>query len=379
MSSIMPDVNGTIVDETPEWVKDDFESDSNEPMGEPKVVVAATPKESSKKPISIVTVDSTSRSRSPSPYRRRNSDVELLVEAGMACEAKTLYEGPEKCICCINWVDKTAEEIKEARELTSNKHGGSAVLVRARNGHGGEDPFVLHSVIIQSPLIKAALRKVLEGYPGVSPELEELSFEAPFEPLFHRWDELVKAGREESSTETRKHLKVLIEALEPEFEKSRKTLRECRQHGVITFESLWVIFKPGDLIYSVVDGQESVTRLKEVEYDISPFGKSFFELQCENVDFDGAHFGHGYVEVQINDYKGTSSTRALAAMPLDLHPEKLAIKERLTERGRKFEKLHGYHFKCYNGAVATFEFDLMDERQKANVSMRNHHVVKPRS
>ena len=363
--------NEPFVDPSADWVKDDFESDSNDTPNGAGAEPPAASKEISALPKTIVKVDSEltfTRSRSSSPSRHRSPSKDVYVEAGMSCEAKSLYEGPKKCICCINWVGKTAEEIEEAKELTRNPHGGSALLIRKRNGHGGEEPFVLHSIVIQSPLIKEALQKVLEGYPGVMPELDDLSFDAPFEPLFHRWDELTQAARDETSTETRKHLKILCETLEPEFEKSRKTLRECRMHGVITFESLWVIFKPGDLIYSNVDGQECVTRLKEVSYDIAPLGRSFFELQCENIDWDGYYFGHGVVDIPINVFKGTASTTYLSAMPLDLHPDRLAIKERLTARGEKFEKLRGYHFKSYNGAVSTFEFDLMDERPRTSVS-----------
>jgi len=367
------------VDASPDWVKDDFEMGTKE-CSESS---AATPPEvvsqaSAATPALIEMADSSSagpealsiRPMSPSlqHHAAPPASAEKLVEEGMSCEAKSLYEGPRKCECCINWVDKTAEEVEEAKVLTAKLHGDAAVLTRQRNGHGGEDPFMLHSIVIQSPLLKRALQKVLKDYPGVSPELDEVEFEAPFEPLFHRWDELLEAGRNETSTETRKHIKVLQDILEPEFEKSRNTLRECRLHGVIKFDSLWVIFKPGDLIYGTVDGRETVMKLREAEYVQTLVGGLNFELQCENVDFDGSHFGYGSGDIQIEKFRGTANTKDLPAMPLDLVSDKLSVKERLIARGRKFEKLRGYNFKSYKGTVALFDQSYMTDKGTTEVS-----------
>ncbi|MCJ1282348.1 hypothetical protein MMC26_001671 [Xylographa opegraphella] len=260
-------------------------------------------------------------------------------------------------------------DVDLAKVMTNNVHGDAAVLIRQRNGHGGEDPFVMHSITVQSPLIKSSLQKVLKGYPGVSPELDNVTFDAPFEPLFHRWDSLLKASRDESSTEARKHLKILIDILEPEFAKSRNILRECRTHGVVTFESSWLIFTPGDLVYRVVDGQECITRLNEASY-VTSQGKRYFELLSENVDFDGHVFGFGASDILIDNYRGTMKTKDLVAMPLEMCTDKLNIKERLIRRGRKFEQLRGYNIKAYKGSVTMFDQEWGTENQRANVAER---------
>ena len=328
------------------------------------VVVLGPPKTNSDTIVIVPDTTSKAKSSENSPPK-----MEIMVEEGMACKAVSLFEGPEKCMCCINWVSKNADEVERAKVMTNNLHGDAAVLIRQRNGHGGEDSFMIHSITIQSPLIKSALQKVLKGYPGVSPELDNVTFDAPFEPLFHRWDALFKASRDESSTETRKHLKVLVDILEPEFAKSRNILRECRTHGVVKFESLWLIFTPGDLVYTVVDGQECITRLNEASY-VTSHGKKYFELLSENVDFDGHVFGFGACDIQIDNYRGTMKTTDLVAMPLEMHTDKLKIKERLTKRGRKFEQLRGYNFKAYNGSVSTYDVEWGTENQRANVAER---------
>ena len=298
------------------------------------------------------------------------SEPEDLVEAGMSCEAKALYEGPKKCNCCIEWAERSDRLVEHQVEMTSKRHGGAAVVVRKRDGHGGEPAHVLHSIVIQSPFIKAALRDILEDYPGVSPDVDELTFHAPFEPLFHRWDAILAKSRDGASTETRKHMKVLREVLGPDFEKRQKNLDECRSHGMISFESLWVLFRPGDLIYSVKDGQEILTRLKEASYQTGSFDASIFELLCDNVDWDGSRFGYGSSDITISEYTGVSRAKDLAAMPLEMHPEKLAIKERLIRRGRMFEKLRGYQFKAYKGDASIADRGVMDGGQKMFINER---------
>lgn len=185
--------NESPVDASPDWVKDDFEvgtKEASEGSAATPPAVASGPSKVTPTPLAVAASADATLSPSVQDQVAPPATAEKLVEEGMSCEAKSLYEGPRKCECCINWVDKTAEEVEEAKVLTTKVHGDAAVLTRQRNGHGGEDPFMLHSVVIQSPLLKRTLQKVLKDYPGVSPELDEVEFEAPFEPLFHRWDDL---------------------------------------------------------------------------------------------------------------------------------------------------------------------------------------------
>jgi hypothetical protein len=64
----------------------------------------------------------------------------------------------------------------------------------------------LHSIIVQSPLIKKVLGEVFAGYEGITTELDRLVFAKPFEPLVHRWERLRAARKFESDHETRGHL-----------------------------------------------------------------------------------------------------------------------------------------------------------------------------
>lgn len=334
-------------DSHPEWIHDGFETDLVEitsPPSPPSDTVVGE---------SISLAWATSNPSESENVLRFHSikdlhSSEVLVDTGMICTAKVQYEGKKTCLCCIKWED---EPPKDVNLQTKDPLGGFAVLIRKRKGHGEEPPLVMHSLAIQSPLIKKVLAEVLKDYPGVAPtEVLDLCLEAPFESLFHRWQNLLKAGRDDPDVLTRRHVKVLRDILEPEFEDYFEVSDECRLHGVITFRSLWIIFEPGELIFTAIDGEERLLRLNGGSY-VNVEDEPCYELYCEHVDWDGTRFGLGQTPIQIYQFNGTITIEKLPAMPLKMHADQLAIKERLSKRGRKFEELRGYHFKAYSSSV----------------------------
>lgn len=70
---------------------------------------------------------------------------------------------------------------------------------------------------------------------------------------------------------------------------------------------------------------------------------------CENVDWDGENFGLGSQTSNIYGFQGTKTITGLSAYPFEYLPNVDEVKERLTRRGRTFERLHGYHYKSYQG------------------------------
>jgi hypothetical protein len=113
------------------------------------------------------------------PY---NSE-QLMFEIGKESSVKALYEGPQKCSCCINWVEEYPDNLKEGllgtREI--QKH---AIVTKNIRNHKGTKPTALHSIDIQSPSLKKVLERVFEGYRGITPGLDNLTFSTPFQAFF---------------------------------------------------------------------------------------------------------------------------------------------------------------------------------------------------
>lgn len=212
----------------------------------------------------------------------------------------------------------------------------------------------MHSILVQSPLLKELLEKVLKGYPGVTVSLKRLEFSGKFEPLIHRWAQLKEAiGELGNSTEkdrtTREHAVLLQETLEKEFKDVIDAYQDMKSKGVMTYEHLWTIFQPGAIIYTKQDGQETALKLHETSYGKDRQGNPCFWLSCKYVDWDGARFGSQKINVSVHQYGGTKSITALSAYPLEYHHHQDELRTRLVERGAKAENLAGSHYKGYHG------------------------------
>jgi hypothetical protein len=269
---------------------------------------------------------------------------------GMDCSIKNVYEGPSKCRCCTNWIEAFPDDAKESVEETedSQRH---ALVVRNRKSHGSKRSMEIDSIVIQSPVLKSILENVFSGYPGVTPGLANLTFSAPFTPFFYRQNELEQATKQQGDQLTSDHLNLLYTTIAAELMDTFRAQKDFVSHGVITFEYIWTLFKPGNLVYSKVGGQKRVFRTTN-EPRLDPCLQDHWIIPCEYVDWDGEAFGLESVSLSIQSFTGTKAILQLEAYPLEFHPTPTELKERLVTRGQKFESLKGQHYKNYKG-IAT--------------------------
>jgi hypothetical protein len=213
----------------------------------------------------------------------------------------------------------------------------------------------IHSIVVQSPLLKKLLQKVLKDYPGLSVNLRRLELTGKFEPIIHRWgrlqEEISKLGdATEADRETKKHADLLFDVLKKEFKDLIESSQDMISKGVITFEYLWTIFQPGALVYTRQDGQETGLKLVSAKYGIdSNTGTPVLWVSGKYVDFDGSRFGTNKCNIKVPSFSGTRKINTLAAFPLEFHAEKEDLSQRLLERGTKVEALAGSNYKNYHG------------------------------
>ena len=173
----------------------------------------------------------------------------------------------------------------------------------------------LHSIVIQSPLLKDLLEVVLAGYPGVTVSLRRLEFSGEFEPLIHRWTELnaaieklkseaAKEGADEEAAERVRHAELLYNLLEEEFNDTISESQDMIKQGVITYELLWTIFQPGCLVYTKLQGQERVFRLHSQRYGTDRDRNPVYWLTCQYVDNSGVSFGTNKLNMSIPEFEG---------------------------------------------------------------------------
>lgn len=124
------------------------------------------------------------------------------------------------------------------------------------------------------------------------------------------------------------------------------------ENGLITFELMWALWKPGTLAYTNTYGSTDDPRVFTVE--LAERHKSFMKGELYHLDgkyfeFDGKKFGHGGVSDEILAFRGARKITSLSCYPLKYHPDEERLRERLIERGKKFVSLSGVHYKSYTG------------------------------
>lgn len=209
---------------------------------------------------------------------------------------------------------KLPEDIgKPAEDADTLKHA-----IIARYGRVYNDPrrvLELHSIVIQSPLLKDLLSDVLEGYPGVTVGLQRLEFSGTFEPLIHRWSELKseiqrlredigKEDAEDQAADRLKHAELLYDLLEKEFKETISSSQDMIKQNVITFELLWTVFQPGCFVYSKIHGHDRVFRLSSQHHGKDRNGNLVFWLACQYVDNGATAFGTEKLNLSVPSYQG---------------------------------------------------------------------------
>jgi hypothetical protein len=82
-----------------------------------------------------------------------------------------------------------------------------------------------------------------------------------------------------------------------------------------------------------------------------------YQLTVEAIDWNGNNFGRSIEVIRLLEFKGTVPILALKAFPLSFHPHQDKVKELLINRGRKFERLAGSHYKEYDGFAVSWDKD----------------------
>ncbi|KAF4542533.1 ATPAse AAA+ type core protein [Lasiodiplodia theobromae] len=295
-------------------------------------------------------------------------------KVGMSCGMKNLYSGKEDKKGRFQWQDTIPEDI--GKPVENAETAKWALLVR--NVKVYNDPrkvMEMHSIVIQSPLLKKLLERVLKGYPGVTPGLKRLEFDGRFQPLIHRWPELKRAidkldanSKSEDERVTKEHANVLLNVLQSEFKDTIEQSQDLISKGVMTYEHLWTLFQPGAIIYCRNDGQETAMKLTDTRYGCDDNQRPCFWVRCKYVDWNGTQFGTSSLNIKIPGYSGTRTIHQLSAYPIEYHQDSDALRKRLLERGAKFEALAGSHYKAYHGLA--WKEDSWGKRQKYNIKGR---------
>ena len=310
------------------------------------------------------------------PKGKRGKEVETeddeQFDPGMKLGFKNLYSGKEDKKGRFQWQDTIPEDIGDPVE--NNETAKWALLVR--NVKVYNDPrkvLSIHSIVVQSPLLKKLLAGVLKNYPGVTVGLNRLEFSGKFEPLIHRWAELQAAisklgDATEEQRMTKQHAELLQSILVKEFKSLIDTSQDMMSKRVMNFDLLWTLYQPGATIFSRQDGQETALTLNTTRYGLDSKGVPCFWITGKYIDWDGTKFGTQKLNVCVPVFTGTRAIGSLKAYPIEYHHDAEVVRERLIARGAKAEDLAGSNYRAYHGVA--WKMGSFGTKDKYNVKGR---------
>ena len=252
---------------------------------------------------------------------------------------KDLFEDEPTCQCCIKWVDEPPKDLPLDDEESEDEEGDIPLLVRRSRTHNEAKTWEVNCIEIKNAALRAVLLKVFNDYQFLRLNLKYLTFFSPFRPFYHAWNEFEAAIREEKDETVLNSLKILKRFVRISLGSDPSVSKELIASGVISYPCLWTLFKPGDLLYTAIDGVDAFVRLK--------FITKTGQLQTTYVDWDGTQFGWVDKYINLSFFIGTKEITKLEAYPARMHPDYEQLTKLLIQRGQKFSKLAGIHTKTY--------------------------------
>ncbi|KAI0547031.1 hypothetical protein F4679DRAFT_378080 [Xylaria curta] len=262
---------------------------------------------------------------------------------GSISEIKILFKKGSK------WTEAPADE--EPLQLAKRVYESYAVVQYMDSSNDGG--WQISRIAIHGSKLCGFLSQVLKNYPGTGIgqsratlyNTPETSLDPNFVGLFHRIDRYVKLCEEEVDPVIEEQANLLLQILKTLWGPFQNAIEDSRTTGGMRWSYLWVVFQPGNTVVIDRDGNElSAARVLEVRANKSWDSPLRYEVAVEVVDWNGSYSGYRKEVYGIAKYDGFKKLVDLVIYPLSYHPEPSKLRERLVQRGRKFESLRGYFF-----------------------------------
>ncbi|KAF3398203.1 hypothetical protein F1880_005613 [Penicillium rolfsii] len=228
-----------------------------------------------------------------------------------------------------------------------------AFVVRERVERNSEE--VTPYIDIKSEGLRDILRVVLHDIKAISLMEDKPSIEQNV--LFHFLPELDRCventdnSSDHDSAHT-EHLRLLVHHLKQAYASISQRLESMLQHGHITYDLLWALFKPGCHVYTTCIGTKEPRCVKfDAGEEISQNDETWFNLECRFLDYDGVKFGEAGIFLRVPKFRGSKPIATLEAYPLCHHPSHDQVRKDLVERGQRFRDLAGSHIQHGKGSA----------------------------
>ncbi|KAI1273067.1 P-loop containing nucleoside triphosphate hydrolase protein [Xylaria sp. FL0933] len=181
-------------------------------------------------------------------------------------------------------------------------------------------------MVIRSRHLINALAAVVGYYPGTSFTGDEVKIEAPYAVLIHHRAALLRyktrqpeTHDEEYASTTSKHIDILVGFLEQKYGQQirEEGYRHARKIPTVTYEWLWLLFRPGEVIYTRHDNAWSPFVISRVTKKITTNadGLCSYSIDCWNYMYLDGKLRRRMHTFDINPFSGDEAIHNLPVIP----------------------------------------------------------------
>ena len=283
------------------------------------------------------------------PFPKDTADEETPNDGGLTCELKTFesrynWKG-EKVLLSVG-----SREKMDAPDHVA--HDSALVLTRYYNKDKENDRTEME---IRSPHLKKAFKEVVPEYKDLNIQTKNITLSDDLRYFFYYRTELQEYGCNLEDHTAIEHLMFALTymygALERELHTYYNFVEVPYSLPSIDFTNLWMVFRPGDYFYTKFAEIEKVTKILRISRSKLWTGGFQWLISGLGISYDGRDFGSVTGSTLLRPYNGYKPLTDLIAKPLNYHPDKKSIIERMVQRGKKYTSLHGTHHREYDGTA----------------------------
>ncbi|KAJ7465589.1 AAA family ATPase [Mycena latifolia] len=213
------------------------------------------------------------------------------------------------------------------------------------------DSVVKTSVEVYSTHLRRILAKVIGEYPGISFQTKHITLDLPVECLYHYLPELkVEAETLIEASVELTYLNILLRFIETQFADTIEQVNNLRPQNLISFDTLWTLFRPGTLIHSKIRGYDRVFKLGAYQMVVGGPAPGLY-LTGSFIDCDGTNFGLRAERLRIPPFVGSTDIAKLPTAPLALRAREAELRTALVARGGRFQGMCGQRHGEYVGVA----------------------------
>ena len=220
----------------------------------------------------------------------------------------------------------------------------------------------------------AAGMRLSENPPAIEPNI---LYHAKTEIRLRKLEEEAILPKEKQDDTLIFELGAALTFIGEEFALETPRIDTLKRNDEITFDSLWAILPPNELIFTTDELSEPcIYRALYHKIKEEPSEGIFLEITCSFVDYNGKTFGIADTVTQkIPEFPGSRKIAELNVFPLQFHPTRDRIRQDLIQRGQKRIGIKDRRFNNYHGHGLIERETTSDTKVREKVNFHGRVII----